>query len=633
MNLPLTNFKFYLMIIGDTILFCTALVISYFFRFEFQINQIQIHQIRNLLFWIIPIKLVLFYNYGLYRGMWRYAGMNDLWKLLNASFFSTLLIIGIILYKYRFENYSRAVFLLDGALTFLMTGGIRLFIRYYFQIHLKTNSITLSRKQKRPIKKVLIIGAGDAGEKIFREIVDSPQLRYQVTGFLDDDHKKHGRTVHGVPVVGNVEMLPEILEKGNIHEVFIAIPSATGSQIRRIAEICKDCEISYKILPGLGEIIDGRVSLKELRDIRYEDLLGRESVNLNISEIESYLYDRTVMITGCGGSIGSELCRQLIPFHPRSLVLFDASEANLFQIQIELQYELHYHNYQLVLGSIQDQSLMERVMKDYSPQVVFHAAAYKHVPMLEKNPGVAIINNILGSKMLMESALEHGVERFVLVSSDKAVNPKNVMGATKRITELLLQSVQDNNTRFMAVRFGNVLGSSGSAIPILRRQIERGGPVTVTHPDMTRFFMSIPEAAQLIIQAGALGEGGEIFVLEMGTPIKILDMAKDLIRLSGKEPDKDIKIIFTGLREGEKMYEELISAEENLMPTVHKKILILRDKKIASNCNNIEILKKRLHQQLSSLFEFAKENDTQGLIRKLQEIVPEYNPDEKGGGL
>jgi FlaA1/EpsC-like NDP-sugar epimerase len=625
------NPKFYMMIFSDAVFFTMAFFLAYLLRFEFKITSFEQQQIQRILVWLVPFKLLMFFAYGLYRGIWRYTSIKDFWYLAQASLLSTLLIMAIILYRFRFQDFSRAVFLMDGVLTFLLTGGLRMFIRYYFQSQARTNFVQFSQKQKKHIKKVLIIGAGDAGEKILREISDNPQLTYQVVGFLDDNLQKQGRTVHGVPVFGPVEMLPVVVEKEDIQDVFVAIPSASGSQIRRIADTCKACEISYKILPGMGEIIDGRVSLKVLRDISYQDLLGREPVNLNIPEIESYLYDRTVMITGCGGSIGSELCRQLTHFHPRSLLLIDASEANLFQIQTELHHEIHYHNYHSILGSVQDPTLINRVLKKYRPQVVFHAAAYKHVPMLEKNPWEAVFNNIKGTRTVMESALEHGVERFVLVSTDKAVNPINVMGASKRVTELILQSLQGNQTRFMAVRFGNVIGSSGSVIPIFRRQIGRGGPVTVTHPEITRYFMSIPEAAQLIIQAGSLGKGGEIFVLEMGTPVKILDMAKDLIRLSGKEPDRDIPIIFTGLREGEKLYEELISSGEDIKPTVHKKIMVLQSNCLPGNWENLETFQQGLNAQLEALYECARRLDSSGIKRKLQEIIPEYIPQEADG--
>jgi len=622
----LRNPKLYIMIFSDAVLFALALFSAYSLRYEFSLNPYEIQQAFGVLVWLVPFKLTMFFLYGLYRGIWRYTSIKDFWYLAQASILSTLLIMMFILYRYRFQNYSRAVFLMDGTLTFLLTGGLRILIRHYFQIQTRTGFFQTTQDRIKQLKMVLIIGAGDGGEKILREILDNPQLHYRVVGFLDDDFHKHGRTVHGVQVLGAVEILPGILAKEPVQEVFIAIPSASGEEIRRIADICKNCQINYKILPGMGEIIDGRVSLKILRDISYQDLLGRPPVNLNISAIESYLYDRVVMITGCGGSIGSELCRQLIRFHPRSLILVDAGEANLFQIQMELHHEIYFHNYHSVLGSIQDKPLIDNILKTYNPQVVFHAAAYKHVPMLEQNPWEAVFNNIKGSKIVMESAMEHNVERFVLVSTDKAVNPTNVMGASKRVTELLLQSFKGNGTRFMAVRFGNVLGSSGSVIPIFRRQISIGGPVTVTHPEITRYFMSLSEASQLIIQAGSLGEGGELFVLEMGTPVKILDMARDLIRLSGKEPDRDIQIIFSGLREGEKLYEELISAGEDVKPTEHKKIMVLQPNSSFCNRKDVKIFREEINHQLNSLFELAAQFDARGIKLKLQEIVPEYKP-------
>jgi FlaA1/EpsC-like NDP-sugar epimerase len=369
------------------------------------------------------------------------------------------------------------------------------------------------------------------------------------------------------------------------------------------------------------------VSVKVLRDVRYEDLLGRPPVHLDITGITDYISGRVILITGCGGSIGSELCRQVIKFHPRALILLDASEANLYLIQMELQHELSYEKFQAVLGHVQDRPLMQSIFQKFQPQVVFHAAAYKHVPILEKNPWKAIDSNILGSQVVMELAAEHNVERFVLVSTDKAVRPTNVMGASKRVTELLLQRLQGNNTRFMAVRFGNVVGSSGSVIPLFRRQIEQGGPVTVTHPEVNRYFMTIPEAAQLIIQAGAMGEGGEIFVLEMGTPVRILDMARDLIRLSGKEPDKDIKIVFTGLREGEKLYEELITVGEDIVPTKHEKILMLRTNDGRSPGSKDSVTHGEwLKDGMNRLYDAATRHDARAIKKILEEVVPEYTP-------
>ena len=470
--------------------------------------------------------------------------------------------------------------------------------------------------------------AGDAGEKILREILDNYQLHYQLAGFVDDDSRKQGRSIHGVPILSSVEKLPMIVENEKIEEVLIAIPSASGEQMRRIVDICKLCGVFYKTLPGIGEIIDGHVSVKVLRDVKYDDLLGRPPVFLDIGSIRNYLDGRTVLVTGCGGSIGSELCRQVIKYQPHSLILVDASEANLFHIQMELQHELYYQKYTTILGHVQDRQLMTSVFQKFRPQVVFHAAAYKHVPMLERNPWEAVTNNIAGSQVVMELAVEYGVKRFVLVSTDKAVKPANVMGASKRVAELLLQSFQGNGTKFMAVRFGNVVGSSGSVIPLFRRQIEQGGPVTVTHPDVNRYFMTIPEAAQMIIQAGAMGEGGEVFILRMGTPVKILDMARDLIRLSGKEPDKDIKIVFTGLREGEKLYEELITVGEGIVPTKHEKIMVLRSDGFSNGLKSPAELHDWLNSELKQLYDLSLRHDSPAIKRKLQEIVPEYSPQE-----
>ncbi len=536
------------MILSDSAIFVLSLIVAYYFRFEFSLSRAEIQQIQTLLLWIVPLKIALFLVLGLYRGMWRFTSIGDFWHLAQASLISMLAIMAAILYLYRFVGFSRAVFLIDGILTFIATGGIRLLIRSHYSKRPNYWS-DLKQTLRNHTHRVIIIGAGSAGEKILREIFDNHRLKYDVRGFVDDDPEKQGRSMHGVPVLGFVGDLPAIIEKYEIKEVLIAIPSASGNEIRKIVSICKQCNVPHKILPGIGEIIDGRVSMKILRDVSYEDLLGRAPVQLDLPNIRSYLRDHTVMVTGCGGSIGSELCRRIIPFRPGALVLVDAGEANLFQIQMELKNEIHFHDFHPILGQTQDRHLMESVFDRYRPSVVFHAAAYKHVPMLELNPREAVLNNIMATQVLTEIAVKYKVDRFVLVSTDKAVRPTNVMGTSKRVSELILQSAQDQGTtRFVAVRFGNVVGSSGSVVPLFRRQIEQGGPVTVTHPEVTRYFMTISEAAQLIIQAGAMGQGGELFVLEMGTPIKIADMARDLIRLSGKEPDQDVQVVFTGLR-------------------------------------------------------------------------------------
>jgi len=429
-------------------------------------------------------------------------------------------------------------------------------------------------------------------------------------------------------VLGNLGGITSILAEEDVKEIFIAIPSANGAQIRNIVEACKDCNVSYKILPGMGELIDGRVSIKILRDISYEDLLGRPPVQLDATGIRGYLEGKTVLITGCGGSIGSELCRQVIQYQPGYLILLDASEMNLFNIQMELQNERYFHKCEAILGQVQNENLMKDIFKKYKPQVVFHAAAYKHVPMLEKNPWEAIFNNIIGSRIAMEMSIKYNVERFVLVSTDKAVRPTNVMGTSKRVTELIMQSLQGNSTLLMAVRFGNVIGSSGSVIPVFRRQIEKGGPVTVTHPEVNRYFMTIPESTQLILQAAAMGDGGEVFVLKMGTPVKIADMARDLIRLSGKEPDVDIKIIYTGLRDGEKLYEELITEGEDILPTRHGEIMVLRSNRQTDEANYLQEIREKLGSDIDELIKYSLLHDTKAIKTKFHEIVPEYTPQE-----
>ncbi|MFH1080931.1 MAG: nucleoside-diphosphate sugar epimerase/dehydratase [Pseudomonadota bacterium] len=626
MKMQLKNANFYLMLLSDVLLFAAALTLAYLFRFEFSIDAFYARQLKGLLIMVLPLKLCTFFLFGLYKGMWRYTSTRDFWRLLQASTISTLLIMAFILIVYRFEGYSRAVFLMDGGLTFLLTGGLRMLIRtFYVRFGRNGQVISIPAAQR---KRILIVGAGSAGEKILREIIENDYLPHCVVGFIDDDRNKHGRSIHGIPVLGSLNELVKLVEDEGVNEILIAIPSATGDQIRRIVNTCKACHIAYKTLPGIGEIIDGRVSIKALRDVNYEDLLGRSPVQLDMGGIRGYLDGKTVLVTGCGGSIGAELCRQIVRFQPQMLILVDANEANLFHIALELRNEMYFDRCEAVLSLVQDERLMASIFEKYHPHVVFHAAAYKHVSMLENNPWEAVFNNIIGSRVVMEAACKHETERFVFVSTDKAVRPTNVMGASKRVAELLLQSFEGSGTKFMAVRFGNVVGSSGSVVPIFRRQIEHGGPVTVTHPDVNRYFMTIPEAAQMIMQAGAMGEGGEIFILRMGTPVRIADMARDLIRLSGKEPDRDIEIVFTGLREGEKLYEELITVGEGIVPTDHKKIMVLRSDRMFNASNDCSRLRDWLDTELGLLCDVALRHDAQAIKKKLHEIVPEYTPQD-----
>jgi FlaA1/EpsC-like NDP-sugar epimerase len=625
------NRRFYFVLAADLALFVAAFVGAFLLRFDFTLALGYYGLIVRLFPVLIPSKILIFFLFGLYRGMWRYTGLNDLWRLVQASFWGMLVYIAATLFIHGFRGVPRSVFLVDAMLTFLMCGGLRMGIRIiYATWHSETTLSSLffsGNNGHLPGKTVLIIGAGGAGEKMLREIFDNPHIDYQVVGFLDDDPNKWGRSLHGLKVFGSAEMLPQIIQHKKIDEVLIATPAATGAQMRRIIEICKNCEARYRTLPEIGSIINGKVSIKNLRDVRYEDLLRRAPVTLDRTKVSQYLTGKRVLITGAGGSIGSELCRQIIRFDPKELILLDVSEANLYGLQMELHHELNFHHYQSVLARVQDKSLMAEVFRGYRPQLILHAAAYKHVPMLEQNPWEAIYNNVLGSQVVMDLAAQYGAERLVLVSTDKAVRPTNVMGASKRLSELILQARQGNGTRFMAVRFGNVIGSSGSVLPLFRRQLEQGGPITVTHPEVTRYFMTIPEAAQLILQAGELGEGGEIFILEMGTPVKIARMAEELVRLSGKIPGKDVDIIFTGLRAGEKLYEELITQDEGVLSTKYEKIMVIRSNGWNGRKNQAEF-SHWLNGALEDLYRISGTYDVHGITGKLREILPEYVPQQ-----
>jgi len=627
MFFQLRNYNFYIIFVLDLLLFSLSLLSAHLIRFEFALPDIRLEQFWHLLPFVLLIKLSAFFSMQLYKGMFRYTGLADLWRLGKAVGVSFLVLLSGIVIVHRFAGYSRSVFVIDAVLTLLFTGGLRLLIRFMFtelRLHRSDSRVLGLFKDRGDHKLILICGAGSAGEKLFREIAENARLNFRVAGFMDDDPKKLGRSIHGVPVLGGIGSLKVVTEKLAVKEILIALPSSTGAQMRTIVEACKACDVPFRTLPGLGNIIDCKVDINTLREVRYKDLLRREPVVLDREGIAGYLREKIVLVTGAGGSIGSELCRQIIKFQPRQLIMLDASECGLYRVQMELKHRAGYQRYTTVLGLTQDEDLIDRVMRRYEPQVIFHAAAYKHVPMLERNPWQAVTNNIRGNQVMLEKALEYKVGHFVLVSTDKAVRPTNIMGASKRICELLVQSYMGNGTRMMAVRFGNVVGSSGSVIPLFRDQIERGGPVTVTHPEVTRYFMTIPEASQLILQAGAQGEGGETFILEMGESIKIADMARDLIRLSGKEPDEDIEIKFTGLRQGEKLYEELITEDEGIVPTRHEKIMVLKPNGHWNGHGTQKAYHAYLMSQLSDLYDAAAQHDICAIREKMQTIVPEF---------
>jgi FlaA1/EpsC-like NDP-sugar epimerase len=488
-------------------------------------------------------------------------------------------------------------------------GGINFFVKLLTKKHAQSRNL-------------LIIGAGDAGEKILREIRDNASLQYNAVGFLDDNPVKVGMKIHGVSVLSGIDDLKEVAGEVNADEALIAIPSAGSKQMRRIVDICKRSGLKFKTIPGMGELIDGKVTVNAIRAVGYRDLLGRELIELEEERIGTSLSlnNKCVLVTGAGGSIGSELCRQICRFKPEKILLFERAESPLYEIELELKKEFKDISVLPILADIQDKNQLDRAFENHRPHIVFHAAAYKHVPMLELQPWKAIDNNVIGTKNLTEVAVRFNVQRFVFVSTDKAVRPANVMGTSKRVAEMLVQGQYCcglSETKFMIVRFGNVVGSVGSVVPLFKKQIQKGGPVTVTHPEVTRFFMTIPEACQLILQASAMGNGGEIYILDMGTPIKIDDMARDLIRLSGFEPDVDITIEYIGLRPGEKLYEELITEGENIVPTRHEKIMVLK---------GIDCDLHLLNGKIDELMQLSVQQAGVGIKAKLQEIVLDYNP-------
>jgi FlaA1/EpsC-like NDP-sugar epimerase len=616
--------NFYILIFLDAALIFVSYFLSYLLRFEGKIPYSALWNLRITLPYILAFKIVVFLAFGLYKGMWRYTGLVDLINVLKANLTASATIILAILFITRFQGFPRSVFIVDGILTFLFIAGIRIVIRIVLYENERNFRTLFGRsvyKRERPgsgKKRLLIIGAGDAAEKMLREIRDNPRLSYEVIGFLDDDPRKKGLRIHGVPVLGPIPEIAEMASRHKVEEILIAIPSASTKQMRRIIENCEPTGLKFRTTPAIGELINGRISFNTIREVSFEDLLGRDPVNLDVKSIGNYLADKTILVSGAGGSIGSELCRQIVPFGPKQLILVDKTENSLFHLEMEFHQRFPDVLINPILGNVKHQDYLDKLFAAYKPEVVFHAGAFKHVPIVELNPWEAVFNNIVGTRNIVEASHQFGVERFILISTDKAVRPSSVMGATKRVAEMITSCYESSNpTRFVSVRFGNVIGSEGSVIHLFKKQIERYGPVTVTHPEISRYFMTIPEACRLILQAGALGEGGEIFILDMGTPIRISKMARDLIRLSGFRPDVDVEIKFTGLRPGEKLHEELITQGEGIVRTDYEKIFVLK----GNGCNL-----DWLNQKIEELVKLAHEQDGPGIKAKLKEIVPEYQP-------
>ncbi|MGC3999860.1 MAG: nucleoside-diphosphate sugar epimerase/dehydratase [Anaeromyxobacter sp.] len=600
-----------LVIAAHVVLWALAAWTATLLRFEFAIPGLY----RNLLeIWlplVVASRVTTFMAFGLFRGLWRYTGARDLVGIVAGTVVGSA---GVLLVDMLIGlHFPRSILAIEWLLAIVLVGGTRLSTRGLRKWLLPAPAEAAAEGGKH---RILIVGAGDAGEMLLREIQRNHGSRYKPIGFVDDDAAKVREHIHGVRVLGKIPDLPRLVQDRRVDEVLIAIPSATGRQMRRVVEQCKAAGVRFQTIPGMDQLIDGRITMKQLRNVAIEDLLGREPVELEMEAISRELTGQVIMVTGAGGSIGSEICRQLCRFEPASLLLVERAENSLFFIHRELEQAFPRVHLVPCIGDVGDGTRMADLFELHRPTVVFHAAAHKHVPMMEWNPGEAVKNNVGGTKVIADLSDQFRVHRFVMISTDKAVNPTSVMGVSKRVAEMYVQALsQRSKTRFVTVRFGNVLGSNGSVIPIFQAQIAAGGPVTVTHPEMKRYFMTIPEASQLVLQAGAMGAGGEIFILDMGEPVKIADLAHDLITLSGLKPGVDIEIEFTGVRPGEKLFEELSVDAENTEKTRHPKIFVGRFRPCAWDA-----LQRHLHE-LASVADEPKE-----VRRKFLELVPEYRP-------
>ncbi|PPK45269.1 polysaccharide biosynthesis protein [Clostridium algidicarnis] len=555
------------------------------------------------------IYIVIFYIMKLYESLWNYASVDELMMVVGANILAG---VASALFGYTLGSFIPInVHIIAVVMSTALTLGFRLFFRLY-----RRGVLSVYVRHNRNRNRVMVIGAGSGGNMIIKEMLTRKEKSYNPVAIIDDSSYKKGKSTCGVKVMGNRNDIERIAKEQRIDTILIAIPSLNQKNKAEIINICKKTGCKLQIIPGLYEILNGQAKLNTMRDVSVEDLLGRDKINLDDKGISEYIHNKVVMVTGGGGSIGSELCRQIAIFNPKELIIFDIYENNAYDIQNELKYNYPSLNLKVLIGSIRDKKRLETIFCKYKPEVVFNAAAHKHVPLMEESPGEAIKNNVFGTLNLAETADKYGVKRFVMISTDKAVNPTNVMGASKRICEMIIQAMDKvSKTEFVAVRFGNVLGSNGSVIPLFKKQIAKGGPITLTHKEITRFFMLIPEAAQLVIQAGAYAKGGEIFVLDMGSPIKIYDLATALIKLSGLVPNEDIEIKVTGLRPGEKLYEELLMSEEGLEETRHDKIFIGRP-----TYTNIEELKRNLNS-----LKFVLDNDNiEEIKNSIKQMVPTY---------
>lgn len=596
----------------DVALIAVAYVAAFLLRFDFSIPADQWAIFLKGLWIVLAIKPLVFLVSGLYRNLWRYASLHDAMEIFKVITISTVMAVFTVMYVRHFDSFPRSIFILDWFLLFSLVSASRLVWRIYREMYY------LPLKASGAGKKTLIIGAGEAGSMLLKEMRKQHGSEYNIIGFVDDDRQKQGMMLHRVPVIGTIDHLKGLVRKHKIEEIVVAIPSAHGKMLRRIVGACEKAKVAVKTIPGITDIITGKIAISQIKDVDIEDLLGREPVVLDEQSISSYLTGKKILISGAAGSIGSEICRQVARFNPAKIILLDAAETPLFYTEKELAEKYPELRIIPLVADIRNSARIEMVFDQFMPEVVFHAAAYKHVPMMEYNPVEAVTNNTLGTRKLADAAHRFGVKNFVMISTDKAVNPTNVMGASKRAAEIYVQALaQKSQTRFTTVRFGNVLGSNGSVIPIFKEQISKGGPVTVTDPDIMRYFMTIPEATQLVLQAGCIGKGGEIFVLDMGEPVRIVELAKELIHLSGLVPYEDIDIVITGLRPGEKLFEELLIQGEGIKPTSHEKIKVAAA--VPSNIDGVTAA-------FDDVAALAKVSDIEGIMEFLQSFVPEFKP-------
>lgn len=602
-------------LLGDVILVALSCVLGFLLRFDGQIPSHYWPMIKGLIIITIPLTVFFFSLEHLYSISWTYVSVRELLKVTRAVI-ATFLSVGAALFILRdlsiFEGFPRSVIFISGLLSLLLIGMFRFSKRIY--LHGFKGSFNHNGR-KNTGRPVLIIGAGEAGEQLVRHILSSKENIYFPVGFVDDDPAKQKVMIHGVRVLGKTDDLPEILEKNKVEEIFIAMPSASPKVIKQTVSLARAAGVKkIKILPSTKEILAEKISLSHLREISIEDLLGRNPVKIDMQSIKNYIADKTILVTGAAGSIGSDLCQQILKFQPRHLIALDQSETGTFYLEKDLNKLFPEVKKTFIIADICDQNKIDKIFENFKPQVVFHAAAYKHVPLMEENPDEAIRNNIFGTLNLGQNALKHQAEKFVTVSTDKAINPTSVMGASKRVCEMISVWLnKQNKTKFFAVRFGNVLDSQGNVVAVFKKQIEKDGPVEVTDPEMKRYFMITAEACLLVMQAGAIGQGGEVFVLDMGKPMKIVDLAKEMIHLAGYRPDVDIPIVFTGIRPGEKLFEEILTKNE--IPTKNEKIFIAQ---------LADVDEQKLLDGLDRFRQGLEKNDKDILIKTLRELVPEY---------